>query len=234
MNDRDQLREDRLTRVQTFGREHAADFAAGSKGRTLLDRVDQHLLDLRDAKSGQTPARTSKATFLDALWLDFKDIARTARSIGAADLGGSTADYAVPEEFTEANIRTHADKLLRLLEDQPTDTAPQTAAKATLRGHFLAWEIASDFVEDLRADHDALLAANQHNQAENQEGVENTAAIGQILLAAGQDVENLNTIIRNKYSRQPEKLHTWQTASRIHRAPVRKKKAAPPPPPSGS
>lgn len=76
-----------------------------------------------------------------------------------------------------------------------------------------------------------LLAANQHNQAENQEGVKTTAAIGRILLAAGQDVENLNTIIRNKYSRQPGKLHTWQTASRIHRAPVRKKKPAPPPPP---
>ena len=48
----------------------------------------------------------------------------------------------------------------------------------------------------------------------------------QILLAAGADVEALNTIIQNKYARVPEKLHVWKTASRIHRAPTKKEPAA--------
>ncbi len=233
MNSRDQLREDRLTRVQTFGRENTADFADGSKGKALFGRIDKHLADLVLAKTGQVPGRASKATILDALWLDYKAIARTSRTIGQTEPAGFTADYAVPDDSTEKEIKTHAEKLLGLLEDQPADTPAQKAAKAALRAKFIEWDIAADFVEDLRADYDALIEANQHNQAENQEGVENTEAITQILLAAGQDVEALDTSVQNKYARQAEKLHVWQTTSRIHRAPAKKKPApaSPPTPP---
>lgn len=229
MNDRDKLREDRLTRVQTFGTENDEDFAAGSKAKTLFGRIDQHLLDLADAKVGQVPGRASKATILEALWLDYKNIARTSRSIGPADLGGSLADYAMPPHFTESDIKTHAEKLLRLLEDNNApvaeggDTPEQKAAKAARRAKFLEWEIQADFVEDLRADFKALNDANKLNQAENQEGVENTEAISQILLAAGQDVDDLDTVMNNKYNRQPEKLRAWLTASRVHRSPHREK-----------
>ncbi len=226
MNDRDQLREDRLTRVQTFGTENTADFAAGSKGKILFARIDKHLADLVLAKTGQVPGRASKATLLDALWLDYKAIARTSRSIGQTEPAGFAADYAMPDDSTEAKIKTHAEKLLRLLEEHPTDTAAQKATKAALVAKFIEWEIAADFVADLRADYDALIEANKHNQAENQEGVENTEAITQILLAAGRDVAALDTIVQNKYARQPEKLHVWQTTSRIHRAPSKKKPAA--------
>ena len=239
MNDRDQLREDRLTRVQTFGRENTADFAEGSKGKALFARIDKHLADLVLAKTGQVPGRASKATILNALWLDYKAIARTSRTIGQTEPAGFTADYAVPDDSTEKEIKTHAEKLLRLLEDnnKPVadggDTPAQKAAKAALRAKFIEWDIAADFVEDLRADYDALIEANKHNQAENQEGVENTEAITQILLAAGQDVEALDTSVQNKYARQAEKLHVWQTTSRIHRAPAKKKPApaSPPTPP---
>ncbi len=232
MNDRDKLREDRLTRVQTFGTENTDDFAPGGKAKTLFGRTDQHLLDLVDAKLGQVPGRASKATILEAHWLDFKNIARTSRSVGPAALGGSIADYAMPADFTESAIKTHAERLLRLLEDNNApvadggDTPEQKAVKAARRAKFLEWEIATDFVEDLRADYDALIAANKLNQAENLEGVENTGAISQILLAASKDVDDLDTIMNNKYARKPEKLHAWQTASRVHRSPVREKKPA--------
>jgi len=81
MNDRDQRRYDRLTRVQTFGRENSDDFAAGSKAKTHFANIDRHLQELDAAKADQKPARVSKETLLDALVLDFKNIARTARSI---------------------------------------------------------------------------------------------------------------------------------------------------------
>jgi hypothetical protein len=239
MNDRDKLREDRLTRVQTFGIENADDFAAGSKAKALFARIDQHLLDLAAAKAGQVPGRASKSTLLEALWLDYKNIARTSRSIGPADLGGSIADYAVPPEFTESNIKAHADKLLRLLEDNNApvaaggDTPAQLAAKAARRAHFLEWEMAADFVEDLRADYNSLIEATKLNQAENQEGTENTEAIAQILLAAGQAVDDLDTAMQNKYNRHPEKLRAWLTASRVHRSPQRKKKDGEQGPPAG-
>jgi hypothetical protein len=34
--------------------------------------------------------------------------------------------------------------------------------------------------------------------------------------------------MHNKYTRQPEKLRAWQSASHVERAPQREKKAAPP------
>ena len=38
-------------------------------------------------------------------------------------------------------------------------------------------------------------------------------------------MDDLDTIMGNKYARQPEKLKAWQAASRVHRAPKREKKA---------
>jgi hypothetical protein len=39
-------------------------------------------------------------------------------------------------------------------------------------------------------------------------------------------VQELDAIMNNKYSRQPEKLRAWQSASRVERAPQREKKPA--------
>ena len=50
------------------------------------------------------------------------------------------------------------------------------------------------------------------------------AAIGEILGAANQDVQELNAIMHNKYACDPGKLRTWQSASRAGQAPVREKK----------
>jgi hypothetical protein len=87
----------------------------------------------------------------------------------------------------------------------------------------IAYEISADFVADLRADREA----NQHNQGENQEGVENTELSGQILGKAADDVQALDAIMNNQYGRQPEKLRAWQSANRVEGAPQREKKPAP-------
>ncbi len=223
MNDRDQRRYDRLTRVQTFGRDHAADFAPTSKAKTHFAAIDQHLTALDAAKAGQAPARVSKETLLDALTLDFRNIARTARAIDLTE-PGFAAPYRIPDNPAETAIATHADALLTLLEDQPGDSGATTTAKAALRAKFIAYELPEDFVADLRADREALRAANQHNQGETQDGVENTAAIGEILGRAAEDVQQLDAIMNNKYARQPEKLRAWQSACRVERAPQREKK----------
>ena len=230
MNDRDKLREDRAIRVQTFGSDNTADFAAGSAATALFAAIDGKLAKLVLAKTGQSPDRASKATILDALWLDFKNIAASARTIGKTEPAGFAAPYTVPDDFTEKLITTHADKLLGLLEDNNDpvadggDTPAQKNAKAALRAKFVALEMDPDFVTDLRADREALRDANKHNQSENQGGVENTEAIHQILLSISGDVDDLDTIMGNKYARQPEKLKAWHAASRVHRAPKREKK----------
>lgn len=226
MNDRDQRRYDRLTRVKTFGLENAADFAAGSKAITHFANVDGLITSLEQAKAGQTPARVSKQTLLDALTLDFQNIARTARAIELKE-NGFAAPYRAPDSSTERALSTHADALLRLLEDQPADAAATKTAKAALRARFIAYDLPADFVTNLRADRQAITDANQHNQSEVQGGVENTELIGQLLGRASDEVTELDAIMHNKYTRQPEKLRTWQSASRVERAPQREKKPAP-------
>jgi hypothetical protein len=226
MNDRDQRRADRLARIQTFHHENAADFAPASKAQALFTRIDSHLADLAAARAGQVPRRVSKPTLLDALWLDGKNIARTARSIDLTDHGFAAA-YRLPDDPTEALITAHTDHLLSLLEDHNApeadggDTPAQKAAKAALRTRFVAYEMPPDFVEDLRADREALRQANTHNEAENQTGEENTAEIGVILAAAAPDVQQLDAIMHNKYSRDPAKLHAWLRAARVERTPSR-------------
>ena len=226
MNDRDQRRYDRLPRIQTFGRENAADFAAASKAKTLFANVDKRIVDLDEAKAGQTPARVSKETLLDALVLDFKNISRTARALALSE-NGFAEPYRIPDNPSESAISTHADALLLLLEDQATDSAAVKTAKAALRAKFVAYELPTDFVADLRADREAIRTANQHNQGETQEGVENTEAIGQILALASRDVQELDTIMRNKYARNAAKLAAWESAGRTERAPQREKKSIP-------
>jgi len=232
MNDRDQRRYDRATRVQTFGVENAADFAAGSKAKTHFANLDGLIFKLDDAKAGQLPSRVSKETLLDGLLIDFKNIARTARSIGLTE-NGFAAPYRIPDNPSESAITTHADALLARLEDQPADSAAVKTAKTALRARFVAYELPADFVANLRADRKAVADANRLNQGETQEGVENTKLIGELLGQANDEITELDAIMYNKYTRQPEKLRAWQSASHVERAPQREKKTPtlPTPPP---
>ena len=149
MNDRDQRRYDRLTRVQTFGRDNAADFPADSKARTHFTNIDGFISRLEQAKAGQTSARVSKQTLLDALALDLQNIARTARAIELNE-AGFAAPYRLPDSLTERALTTHADAVLQLLEDQTGESAAAKKARGTLRERFIAYELPEDFVDDLR------------------------------------------------------------------------------------
>jgi hypothetical protein len=231
MNDRDQRRYERLTRIQTFGAENAADFAAGSKAKTHFTNLDGIVAQLDTAKAGQSPTRVSKETLLDALMIDLKNIARTARSIELGE-NGFAAPYRIPDNPAESAITTHADAVLQRLEDQAADSAAIKTAKAALRARFVAYEMEADFVGDLRADRNAIADANRRNQAETQEGVESTGLIGELLSRANNEVRELDAIMHNKYTRQPEKLRAWKSASHIERAPKRAAPAKTPAPPA--
>lgn len=226
MNDRDVRRYDRATRAQTFGRENATDFPAGSKAKTHFTNIDGLIDQLDDAKAGQSPNRVSKETLVDALSLDLQNIARTARRIETKE-NGFAAPYRIPDNTSESAITTHADSVLKRLEDQAADSAAVKTAKAALRTRFLEYEMPADFVTSLRADRDAIIEANQRNQGEVQGGVENTELIGQLLGKINDEIGELDAIMHNKYSRQPEKMRAWLSASHVERAPQREKKAAP-------
>ena len=230
MHDRNNRRFERATRVQTFGRDNAADFNAGSKGTELFAALDPIVVELTAERVGQLRGPVGKAALIDALSLDYKDIARTARAIRLDEPSFDDAPFAHPTTYAETAVATHADSLLRLLEDAATDTPPQLATKAALRARFLSYEIAADFVADLRADRDALDACNSAKHSDNLEGVESTSAIDTLLSNAQAIVTRLDAVIQNKYSRDPDKLAAWRSASRTERAPKKAEAPATPPP----
>lgn len=225
MNDRDQRRLDRLLRVQTFGRNNAADFVPEGLVATTLAALDQKLVAIEAAKAEQTPNRVSKATLLDALLIDFKSVARTARAIEEAGEPGFAAAYAVPQPLTEAAARTHATALLGRLEDAAGDSPAVKTAKETLRSWFARYEMAPNFVTDLRADLEALTAAAANNVTETQQGVESTARLDTLLSEATGHVVQLDAAVRNRYARQPDKLAAWASASHVENAGKRSRAA---------
>ena len=99
-----------------------------------------------------------------------------------------------------------------------------------MRARFIEYELPNDFVTHLRADRKAIADANRLNQGKTQEGVENTELIGQLLDKINGEIGELDAIMHNKYTRQPEKMRAWQSASHVERAPQREKKPAPTPP----
>jgi hypothetical protein len=231
MNDRDIRRKDRLTRMQTFGHQHAADFTAGSPTRTLFTQLDGIIIQIDTAKAGQTPARVSKSTLLDALTLDLQAIARTARAIELKE-PGFAKPYGLPSNPAETPLLTHADAVLALLEDAADDPPAAQTAKAALRAKFVAYELSADFVAALRADRDGIDTATEHNQAETQGGVASTARLS-ALLQTGADIgTHLDAAMQNKYARTPDALAAWTSASRLERAAQRSKPAAPATPPA--
>jgi len=242
MNDRDILRQQRLERIQVFGNENATEWPADSAAAESFEKIDQHLVNLAAARTGQKRTPVSKQTLLDGLWLDFRNIARTARSIDL-DEPGFAAAYRLPDNPTEKSIKDHADSLLKIIEDDNApvskggDTTAQKTAKAALRAKFTRKFTPDDFVAHLRADRDAIDAKNNARTAGNLSGLESTGEIETVLEAASQDCIRLDAMMQNLYARNPAKLRAWLAASRIERAAQREKKpdapaAAPAPQPA--
>lgn len=77
---------------------------------------------------------------------------------------------------------------------------------------------------------DAVDHVNLINQAETQDSVVNTELIGKLHGQANDVIVELDAIMCNKYTRQREKLRTWQSASHVECAPQREKDPAPEPP----
>ncbi len=231
MDDRNIRRFDRATRVQTFGRDNAADFDPTSRTAQLFTQLDPIVAKLEAARVGQLRGAVGKPTLIDALSSDFKDIARTARAIKLDDPTFDDSVYRHPATSVETPVATHADNLLNLLADAATDTPEKLAAKAALRAKFVSYEIAADFVEDLRADRNALATCNSAKHSDNLEGVESTSAIDTLLGDAQDIITRLDAAIQNKYRSNPDKLAAWRSASRTERTAKKAVTTSPPPAP---
>jgi hypothetical protein len=231
MNDRDTRRLARAQNLIIFCENNSADHATIPLIAEHVAKISVSVSLVTNARAGQSPNRITKASLLDALLLDFKRIAGTARAIELRD--GETG-FAIPfnqvPHRIEKDIRAYADSLLKLLEDNNApvadggDTPEQKTAKAALRTRFLTLGINSAFITNLRKDRDGLDQVHAHNQTEVQEGTEDTALIDAQLTLINTEVDILDSIMGNIYELQLEKLHAWKRASRVERDPQRAKK----------
>jgi hypothetical protein len=223
--------EDRANRVKGFGTANTVDFVAGGKAQTHFTNINTLLGQLDLAKAGQNPAHVGKAALYDSLGIDLVNISRTARQIEKTE-NGFASPYRLPDNTSHPSVLAHTLAVLATVEDQPADSTADKADKAATRAKFVAYELPADFTAHLRVDYDAIIEANQHNDGEDLDGVENTALIDQIIGQINDEIGHLDAIMHNKYSRQPEKLRAWMSASHVERAPQREKKDSVPPKPA--
>ncbi len=228
MNDRDQRRYDVFKRVQTFGNDNGADFAAGSVAKTNFTAIDQVITGLDQAKAGQVGnAHTSKDTLLNAVRLDLQNITRTAAAIDQ-DEPGFADKFHPPKAYNPAALLTTADAFLLQLVAQPTDSTAVKTAKTALAAKFVAHEMPAGFVASLQANRQAITDAEADMESDSEDRIGNTANIGPLIQQGMKAVNTLDAIMHNKYGTQPDKLAAWQSASHVERDPQRAK--APPAP----
>lgn len=83
----------------------------------------------------------------------------------------------------------------------------------------IAKELPATFVEDLTQDVKAISKA----LSDRTESLSSTAAIGRLIGEGMKEVNYLDAIMNNKYSRNSDRLRAWDSASRIERRPQRDK-----------
>jgi len=148
------------------------------------------------------------------------------------DEPGFAGKFAPPMSGSDGDLLTTTDAILGKLEvDEDNDNAATKAAKAALVAKFVTKELPADFVTHLREDRDGIENAEDEIEADEGEGVSSTAAIGRLIREGMSEIKYLNAIMYNKYSRNPDKLRAWLSASHIERAPQREKTPPPAPQP---
>ena len=235
MTDRETARYNMFRTAITFGIDNTGDFAAGSKAKIHFANLTQIVEDLDKAKAGQLGGGvTAKSVLIDALRLDVQNIRRTAVAMDQ-DEPGMADRFPVVASSSQRDLLTTADAYLLLLAPvvlPAVDTPAQLASKTALAAKFIAHELPADFVQELVDDRKAIDDAKDEVESVDTEGVESTGAVGRLIREGMKEINYLDAIMFNKYSRNADKLRGWKSASHIERA-ARKKPVVPANPPGG-
>ncbi|MFT3869561.1 MAG: hypothetical protein QM715_13990 [Nibricoccus sp.] len=208
MNDRESRRYDMFTEVDAFGNDYLKDLLPDSKGAKCRVTVAEVIAQLSAGKVQQIhPRATAVEVLFDALLLDLKAIAKTARAI-AQEKPGFADSFVIPEQ-NPAAVLTAADTFLANLK------------KDGVTPLFLAYEMPADFVANLEADVKTIRLSQAALKSGTTAAVGKTKAVGVLIAEGMKAVNDLDAIVTNKYGRNAEVMRAWQTASHIKRAPKR-------------
>lgn len=226
MNEKQRRQAERGSRVGAFLSANAADFPANTKGGQLAASLKNELSNL-------STFDVAKATGASA---------RQQSSVGRKDLRESMrAQLTSVCDTAEAIALEHAEVkglFPRTRPDNSDSTLIAVArsfaeASAPLKSLFVEYDMRADFIETLKADADALERQISLQSESTGARVGANASITETLKRAGEIVEKLDVIVRNKYRDTPAKLAAWESARRLERAAHTKRNGdAPKPPPT--
>lgn len=226
MNDRITRHYNAFTRITAYGTSNAAAFGVKSALPGYFTELGALLKKMDDAKAGQLGGGADvTAGLLAAVQDDLQSIGRIARSLD--DVHPRLKDKFPTVGTTEQSILTTADAYLKELEILPTDNAATKTAKTDLADVFIAHEMPETFVEDLRADRDAVKPAGDAAKNKGTEKVEDTAALDLFSHQGMRIRGRIVAALKAKYARQQDKLAAALSATHVERAPERTKPSAP-------
>ena len=218
MNDIGRRSFDRASQVSAFMSANAADFSAGSRAAQWAAQLKEELakvaaLDVAKASGTgeRRQATTGRRELRESLRAQLAAFSDTAEAVG---LDHPEARGKFP--------RARADNSDRTL----VAVARSFVAAATpLKALFVEYEMATDFIDRMRADADALDAQMTRQTEGTGSSISTNAAIAEGLGRLDEFVERLAVAVRNKYRNDPAKLAAWESAHRLERAPRRNRNA---------
>lgn len=218
MNAYERSRFNTFITVNEFGIENAADFPAGSIGKTqfaeiaaVIPLIQQHAADQTGGTREAGMGYLSRDTARENMRAEMSDIAATSRAMEAAFPGISTI-FRMPRNRNDVEMIAAANAFVAQMS--PYEDA------------FIEYGLPVEFLGELSVSIGAFEAALSAPAAGMGEQVAATAELGAAIRRGMKALRVLDGVVKNKYRSNVGKLAAWATASHIERPP----KAAPIPP----
>lgn len=219
MNDQDRRRFDAFVRIVQFGAESAADFPAGSVGKTQFDEMAA-VVDLLDELAANKTVSVGAARFAfvgkgsarENLRAEMSDIVETARTM-VYQFPGIDAKFRMPRNRNDQ-------QMLAAARAFKIEAAP-------LNADFIAYGLPATFLDELQDGIDGFEASLAPTGAAIDAQVAATAEIGAAIRRGMIARRILDGVVKNKYRNNVGKLAAWLTASHIEKAPQKKVEPTP-------
>jgi hypothetical protein len=223
MKDTITRRFDTFIRVRQFGLDRAGSFPAGSRGREVLDDLNEAIGELEEYAAAQSSGKraakestNSKAAAFAALREDLEAIRRTARAIALTRTG-------FDDQFRLPNNAGEQEWLA---------TARAFAADAEpIKTEFIRRGLPGDFLEDFNASIEAFEHSISNRAQKKGAHVAATVRLNKATERGINDLRELDAIVRNVFRNNPAVLAEWASASHTERAPRRANADKTPPKP---
>lgn len=226
MNDRQRRRFERLLRSRDIAASSSRSngFAANSVGGRALASISGRITEIENLDAARS---TDQRNFQQGT--RSKGDAREAlqRLLAAISDTAETAALDFPEfkdKFRRPRTNLNDQNLLTTARSILAEATPFTA-------RFVEYDMPANFTETLNdLIEDFEQGINQQNVGRGGRRA-NSVAIDTALDAAEQDLERLDTAMRNKFAGNAATLAAWESARRLQSAPRKKKTPTPPPTP---